>query len=391
MPLPPALRGLLSPGALDFQQRVSLATGQIESWRSLSLVSSAWLQGAALLATAVLGFWIARSVSQSRGVRRLARSIAWMGLAASGLAMVQPALFDNQIYGFWKPLGEITRPAGPIVSRNHFAAWLLLALPLTAGYLVAHIRTHWANRSRRVQLLADTRALWLAAASIFMTAALFVTQSRAGIIGFVVAVGIGFATGWRRMGLGGRAALLAYATVLVAATLLWANPEAVIVRFDQVNADAWGGRPEIWRETLDLIGRFWLTGVGLGAFDVVMAVYQTATHAVLLNHAHSQYLQVAAEGGVLIGLPLLVAAGAFGRLAARRLASDRSPLVHVRQGAVAGICGLAVQAIWETPLLTPAVVVLLATVAAIAVHTPARDRMDDRGVRLQADDAEALR
>ena len=49
-------------------------------------------------------------------------------------------------------------------------------------------------------------------------------------------------------------------------------------------------------------------------------------------------------------------------------------MVHIREAALAGIFGLAVQSMWETPLVTPAVLILLAAAAGIAVHRPARAR-----------------
>ncbi len=369
VPLPIGIRNIMSPSAADFDQRVALAGVASASWKTISLVPGAWLRGAATLAAAVICFWIARDVGHGRGGRRLVRAVAWMGLVVAVLTVIQPALFaDRGIYGFWKVRAPMAHPAGPILSRNHMASWLVLALSLTAGYFAAHLRTHWTSRSSRVQVLADGRALWLLAAGAVMTAALFVTQSRAGIIGFSVAVAFGLTRAWRRMGTGGRIGVLAYTALLLAAAIVWASPDHVLNRFDQtLGANAWGGRPQIWRETVELLQRFWTVGIGLGAFDIVMAAYQTSTHSVLINHAHNEYLHLAVEGGLLLFAPLVVASVLFIRLVARRLAGDRSPMLHVREGAVAGLSGLAAQAMWETPTLTPAVFFLLAATAGIAV------------------------
>jgi hypothetical protein len=75
---------------------------------------------------------------------------------------------------------------------------------------------------------------------------------------------------------------------------------------------------------------------------------------------------------MLMAVPLVMATGAFLLLAGQRLRHDRSPLAHLRGGAVAGLIGFAVQSIWETPLLTPAVMFLVAVTAGIAVHRPPR-------------------
>jgi O-antigen ligase len=372
IPLPIALRHAISPGTADFSARIGLTGAPADAWAPLSLVPGAWLRGGATLFAGVLCFWLSREAARERGVRLLARAIAWMGMGASGLAIVQPALLPGGMYGFWKPQSPMAHPAGPIVSRNHFASWLILALPVAMGYLCAHVRTHWTNRSRRVQVLADGRALWLIGSGILMTAGLFYTQSRAGTIGFFAAVTFGTIRMWNRLGIGGRLAALVYGIVVGVAVVVWANLGGLLDRFDQVlggNGGDWGGRREIWRETLLLIHRFWPVGVGLGAFDVVMAVYQTATHSVLFNHAHDQYLHLLAEGGVMLAVPGAIAVAAFAWLAGQRLRQDRTPLLYVREGAVAGLVGLAVQSIWETPLLTPAVLFLAAAVAGLAVYS----------------------
>ena len=70
---------------------------------------------------------------------------------------------------------------------------------------------------------------------------------------------------------------------------------------------------------------------------------------------------------MLIALPLFIAGF---RLFARRHQRDRGPLVHLREGALAGIIGLMVQSVWETPLVTPAILWLLAAAAALATERP---------------------
>jgi O-antigen ligase len=376
VPLPMGLRHTLSPSAGDFDQRVGLAGVVAPGAASLSLYPGAWLRGFATLAAAALFFWIARDLGGGRSGRRIARAVAWMGLVVAMVVIVQPAL-GGGLYGFWELQSRLARPAGPMISRNHMGSWLVLALPLTAGCLAAHLRTHWTTRAKRIKVLSDGRAFWLIAAGAMMTAALFVTTSRAAITGFAVAIAFGLACTWRRAGAVGRIGVLGYIGVLVVAAIVWANPDQVATRFDQaLSDDAWGGRPAIWQETLQLIRRFWFAGVGVGAFDVVMAAYQTSTHTHLINHAHNEYLNLMAEGGVLMTAPLVLGLVLFVVLAARRLKRDRSPMRHVREGALAGLAGLAVQSMWEVPTLTPAVFFLLATSAGLAVHGSAHDEAE---------------
>ena len=374
VPISASVRAALSPAAADFDRRMSIAPPSAPF--TLSLVPSVWLWGIGTLVGAILVFWIARHVAQGREARFIARIVAWMGLASGLLVILEPTLVSNgKIYGVWETIATNAHPAGPIVNRNHYAAWLLFALPLTLGCFAAHVRTHWLDRKRRVQILADSRAIWLLAASALMAVALFVTQSRSGILGFAAAVAFGLARGWRRGSAVGRLAMLVFVVVLGAAVYAWARPDKAMMRFDRaLQDDTWGGRSQIWRESIALGRQFPLTGIGLGTYNMVMPAYQAATHTVLINQAHNQYLQIFVEGGLLVAVPLAGAVIAFVLSAARRLREDHTAMVHLREAALAGMCGLAVQSFWETPLLTPAVLFLLAAAAGIAVHRPPRAR-----------------
>jgi O-antigen ligase len=103
----------------------------------------------------------------------------------------------------------------------------------------------------------------------------------------------------------------------------------------------------------------------------VILVYQRTPSLFRISGAHNQYLQVATEGGLLIGIPVAVALGLFLRESRRALAGDDSGMYFLRAGALSGLFGVAVQSVWETGLTTPANAVLAALAAAIVVHRSA--------------------
>ncbi len=371
IPLPGAVRALLSPGQAGYFARVSLAPPADGAWLPLSLYPGAWLFGAGAVVAGIATFLWTRDALESRGVRRVLRAIAWMALAVSAFALVQPTLFPTgQIYGFWDPIASGTRPTGPIVSRPHFASWVILAWPLTVGYLFSHARSHWQNRraSRGAAILGDARAWWLLLSIALMVAAVLVTHSRSGVIGLGVGGVVLLLTAWRGTTVAGRVGLVGFLAVVTVAASLWATPDAVIYRFEHAWSGVDGGRPLIWDQVWMLIRDFRLAGIGLGAFDVVMPAYQTSAFVVLINHAHNQYLHLLAEGGLLLAVPAVGAIVTFLGTAWRRIREDHTALVHARHGALAGLAGLAVQSIFETPLLTPAVMFLAAVSAAVVVR-----------------------
>ena len=91
------------------------------------------------------------------------------------------------------------------------------------------------------------------------------------------------------------------------------------------------------------------------------------------NQAHSHYVQVAAEGGLLLLVPVVVAVVSLMAAARQELLSDRGEIFWVRAAAAASLTGMAVQSIWETSLRMPANAVLCAAIAAALVHRRQRE------------------
>jgi O-antigen ligase len=164
-----------------------------------------------------------------------------------------------------------------------------------------------------------------------------------------------------------------FAVAMVLIAVYFANFGALAARFASV-LEQGTNRVEIWRQTLAIVRDFPLTGTGLGTYSTAMLVYQQGDRSFFFNQAHNHYLQVAAEGGLLVGIPVVAAAIALLTLTRRRLADDRSPVFWARAGAVAALVAVAVQSVWETGLRMPANGVLLAVVAALAVHAPRQHR-----------------
>ncbi len=376
VPLPRAVLAWLSPNVDAFEAafRVDAAVHPVGP-HALSLDPPTTAYTLALVTAIVLLFWTCRQVLATGGVRTIVRTTSALGLLVTLIAIVQRAVAPGYVYGVWKPLEHGAQPIGPVVNANQLATWLLLALPISVGYLVAHMETHGVARGRRVwqvrvRRLMSGRLLLLASASLLMTLGVFVSGSRSALAGLAAGAAFGSIVGGRRTGRRGRWALAVFLVLVALAVSAWANLDYLALKLNQLDSGI-AGRSVIWRDTLSVAGRFWLTGVGLGSYQAAMTLYQTATRDVFYNHAHSQYLQVAVEGGVLLAVPAVVAFVALAAGAREALRADRSPLWSLRVGTASGLVAVAVQSVWETVLRMPANGVLLAVAAAILLHRPA--------------------
>jgi O-antigen ligase len=385
VPLPPAWTDWLSPEADRVRQAVrldALIRGPSAAI-PLSVDPAATWHALATLLTAALTFYVARAHLAAGGVRRVCRAVTVVGLLLSLEALIQRASTPLLIYGFWSPGSPAAQPFGPFFNRNHFAGWVLLAMPLALGYLIAQLRSRSHRSARAVmRALGESGALVTAAAVLAMLVALVATQSRSALVGLVVATVAGWWLARDRPGLSPSvkaAALLGFAGVLLMLAV-YGNLDALVTRFGSTLTATEIGRVAIWRETAPMLRDFWFAGVGAGGFDVAMLAYQRTVifhphldEYVRVNHAHNHYLNVAAEGGLLLAVPMI--AGLVGMAVAlrRRLGAERGEIFWVRVGAVAALAAIAVQSLWDVPLVTPANAILCALAAAIALHRRERD------------------
>ncbi len=367
VPVPAAWRLLLSPHAGEIDEAIRFG-GAATRASALSIDPAATLKAAVVAALTMTTFWSARDTLAHGVLRHLVRPIAWSGLAVSVIAIVLRASSSPLIYGVWSA-GATARPYGPFVNRNHMGTWLIMALPLVAGYAIARVYRHSGSRSMAASL--DTPMVWLLGSAATMLVAAIVSLSRSTAVGLLVAAVFAASLALRRTP---RAAGWVVAAAALAVAIVLSRPEAVDLaeRFQKPEFTATWARPQIWRETLPIIRDFALTGTGLGSFRTAMLLYQKTDRTFFFNQAHNQYLQFAAEGGIVLLIPLAWAALAFAAAVRRRLRADASAMFWIRAGAAAGVVGALVQCLWETGVRLPANALLFAVLCAIAVHEPHR-------------------
>jgi O-antigen ligase len=370
VPLPAPVRMSVSPSlaAVDRALRLDRPADPAAGWPGPLSVDAESGVGALLLAAAVaVVFWSARQVFATGGVRKSLRAISMCGLTVSAMALVQHVVRPHLIYGIWRPLSANAEyPFGPFVNRNDLAAWLLMALPLAAGYFAMRIDLRRRDGRLNAETLFDGTGAWLALAICLMAATLLSTLSRSGLIGGVAgAASMALLTG-RRMERRGRAWMAGGLAVVALVAAGYANVGALTTRVGETFQSGVGGRREIWQTTRQLIADFPVAGVGVGAFGRAMSVYQPP-HLFAFNHAHDEYLQIAAEGGLLLAAPVLIVIVAGVVRVRRALERDRTPRFWIRIGAASGLIAIGVQSVWETGLRMPANAVLFALCAAIAM------------------------
>lgn len=311
------------------------------------------------------------------GARPIARIIVGLGVILAIVGVIQGALTADVrlplIYGFWKPQYE-ARPFGPFVNPNHFGGWMLMALPVAFALLfdevMRMIKSGGAGDSRQARMGG---LVVLAFAPIIMGLSLLMTRSRTAAAAFGIgAVLMGWTVFRRQKTALGKSITAAVLLAFVVGTFAWAGLDSSVGKFmnkQQQNESA-SGRLGAWADTMNIIRDFPVAGSGLDTYGIAMIVYQTGSRQLQFQETHNDYLQLASEGGLLVGIPILVAICVFMRDVRWRFveAPKDGTTYWLRVGATIGLVSIALQSVLEFSLQMPGNAALFVVLAAIALH-----------------------
>lgn len=306
--------------------------------------------------------------------------LSLVGVAVRTANIKDPVTEWYLVYGFWHTIAA-GNPFGPFVNRNHFAGWLVMVLPLAVatGCLAMersglsprdpwHRWLHWTTTPQA------SRFMTTGAACLIMGVTLVVTGSRSGIASFAVAMTtLGYFVA-RRMGRRrSRHIAIGVLGLLVVAIIAGAGTSGVIHRFSLASTDA-VERFTAWGYTLRVIRDFPWFGVGAGGFGRAMLTYQVGDHGIFYAESHNDYLQILAEGGLLVAIPIAVCFVALIRAIASRVrdGQDDGVTYWIRAAAIAGLVGIAAQSFVEFSLHMSGNFALFVFLAAVAAHRPLR-------------------
>ncbi len=317
-------------------------------------------------------------------LRRLLPGLVGLGAVVAAVGVIQRPLFSGRIYGLWTPIGgpllftPSGGPFGPFVNRNHFAGWMLMVIPISVGYFSAlaarglkGVKPNWRSRLAWLSSVDANRAVLVGFAILFMTLSLVLTLSRSGVTCLIVALAISTMVVLRRQNRWSKRVTvigLVVATGLIGVTTTGAD--AIAARFNRVDATL-DGRLFAWRDAWNVIEAFPLTGTGLNTYGTSMLFYQSFHRgSVHFAEAHNDYLQLLAEGGLLLAIPTLMLVALFVWQVSSRFRERADDVFGywVRVGSVTGLVAIGLQEIVDFSLQMPGNAVLFVLLCGIAVR-----------------------
>jgi putative inorganic carbon (HCO3(-)) transporter len=351
VPVPHALLGMLSP------ETTGLRAFALEStWSPITYAPGETGLAIARSVLVALAALAGALLVEKTSIKTPVQMICIGGAVVLAVIIGHAAVGAESIYGVKAAVGRgFSAPLGPFVNANHLAAFLVLVVPVAAGFA-------WAGPSRVVRAGAATLALAGAAA-------LVATFSRGGMVALLAATVV-FAMGaWAVTGRL-RVALLPLAGGLAAAVLgvAWTGGH-VLFLFNRDLFLAPRGKGPIWEAGLAMLAEHPWLGIGRGSFGSIYPRFGLPEGAVQAAHAENWILAMLLDFGLPLGLLVLAGAALVARSA---LKSRIDPL---RVGAWAGLAGLVVHNLVDYNIELPGV----AVPAAILLGALCASEGEDRG------------
>ena len=405
VPLPASIVKILSPRAYGIMfglVRDGLAAPS--PWLTLSLAPSATLSELVLiLCCGIFGFLVLRTVRSRRQVEIFVLVMIGSALFQAFYGMAETFSGSERIFGYAKKyyLGCVT---GTYINRNHFAGFMEMIFPLSLGYLLVKARYFAMEKGlsirQKILWFGQESLQWtllLGLVPVLLGVALVFSKSRSGIT--VLFLTIILATlavaAWRefsddsadpgtveeRRGQKrrfGRIIRIIFAAVL--AMVAWLGVGPVIERFAEMDLSR-EGRLVVMKNTVEMIGDYPWVGVGKGTYVDAYAMYEKVDDRVKLSYTHNDYLEFAAENGVVSGGALAAAGIGLAVWLAAMWRRRRSSFAKgIGLGAMLGVTAILIHGFTDFNLQIPANAVYFTALAMLGVVVLGRaGRGEERG------------
>ncbi len=348
VPLPSPLVQLISPAAFEIQQNAAFARGG-DFWMTLSVhpraTVEAFLRYASYAAFYVLTVQI---LSYKDMLKKTVIAVTVFGAALAFSSILQ--LYLTEDMAMWvRHVPENSMIVGPYICHNHYAGLMEMIFPVALALFFFYRPKLGRSSFIRsiIEILGQEKAnihILIGAAALLIGTSIFLSMSRGGIISTCLAFFFFlFLISRRRITRGGTV-LTALVVILICLSVSWFGWDAVFERFAQLKNEQGtieNSRFDYWKDSSGIVSDYPAVGAGFGTFADVYRHYQSVDEKSFVNHAHNDYIELAAQGGIIA---FLLVAGFIGTVFYKtfRAFSRRRDAycIYIYTGAVTGVIAL---------------------------------------------------
>lgn len=378
---PPVTLGMIRVPALLFFGVVVWAAIQAAPWTPAAWHNPVWAETAAILGTPVQGYISVLPHATETSIMRLLTyaGIFWLALqfgrsSARANQVFYAVAIAGLVYAAYGLLVEFTGAekilwyekekykdsvTSTLRYKNAYATYAGMGLICTVTLLVRVIgREDFSTmgprqRLRSLLLLLFEKSTFLIIGFVLITAALLLSNSRAGFIAAIIALLTFALASWKgldKRGPYGRSAVIAI--LLAGVAFVGITGGKVIDRLGHTSAD--NIRSQIYTGTVDAIAEHPLKGWGFGSFESVFAQVMDIDMRTQTVRAHNEYLDNALGLGIPATAALVLAVALLGiRCVRGSRTRQRDTHFPAAGAAITALVGL--HSVFDFTMQTPAV------------------------------------
>ena len=243
--------------------------------------------------------------SRADRLKKTAAFIVCLGVLIAVEAIIQKLTSPEAIY--WFRATPNSTPLGPWVYKNHFAGFMEMLFPITIALFLFYRPQVVYDKSIREKFISamtmpgGNRYLLLGTGAILIAVSILLSVSRGGIITLSIAF-LFFTLFSARTLTDYRTRWAVILTVLVVLMITWLGWQPIIDKFGNI----WGeeglntsGRFPVLMDSIRIFQSFPLFGTGFGTFIDVYPAVRTVPGEAVFDHAHNDYIELLASGGLI--------------------------------------------------------------------------------------------
>lgn len=314
IPLPLFLLKLVSPGTVNY---ISQLKGQLTGFHSISLVPLHTLTYGFRFLVFVLFFWVLIHIRfKKEEIISILKVLVLSSVFQVALGLVKYIHGNKHFFLFFYEIKDndplVNFLTGTLGNPNHFSFYLGMILPLFLALLFLKLQFLEIGKSLREKIIStvdkNKMLLLYTAVPVLLGVGIILTGSRAGIITMVLSFLIfGQLAVYLKRGKSIRHKL-AFFFIVITAAVLFIGVQSTVKKFLSTNFES-QGRFLRWPATLSMVKDFSMFGVGFGTYRYSYFLYDKDEGGNWSTHAHNDYLEIAAEGGIIGSIIFLLLIG----------------------------------------------------------------------------------
>jgi len=389
VPLPTSLIARLSPWRCQDLDLARLSCGK-EVWITLSIFPHDTLLALLKFLAYLSAFLLAAYLFDSgRRKSTLIRGLIFIGCFEAAYGILQYLTGWQKIFSYAKQF-DLEEATGTYINRNHFAGLLELIVPFVLALAFYSLQRRDERRqggesgqTARGNSSSSFQSLFYFFLAVVLMVALVFSRSRGGMLASLFS--LTFMGLLAQLKVRRKAWMVGIFAVLLAMIGygLWIGLDPVLARFEQMREPGYlqlEGRLTIWKDALPLVRDYPVVGTGLGTFGTAFRRYQTNLVDRYVDHAHNDYLEFAADTGLLgaafLFLPILYL---FVKMIICFLDDPRRYRRAITLGCIGSTLALLIHSATDFNLQIPANALIVAVVLGIGYKTVCIERRESAG------------